>query len=465
MDARSWVVIWLIVVLLVAACAGDEEETPTTGPGRTTTSPSEATSTSGEVTGTTILKTPDGPCFVLRGYIAVQQDGLDGNDAAVAALDAAGVTATPATSQDILGDTPASTELDGVLDFLSVGEENPLAAAQVLIAAPNNINAGPIYATGLAGHWSFKPGTDPIPHAGTLTPPDADVGSAIVAVVDSGLVEPLPQSWMSPEHVLYESPWDLETIGNTIPASHGTFVTSVIRLLAPEHRVAFARARPVPVDQIFENNDPLPSDLEYVSTELHVAEAIVRLLQNDELNTETATALNLSLGAYTCAPDDDPTLITTTAALNLWFAEFPASTVFAAGGNEVYPAPFWPAAMSIYPPSGIDPVRVRGIGAINGDGDQVVWGEAAAAAAVGPVPKPAPNRPWVNNVAPGCNLLGLRGGSETDVVRWSGSSFATAVSAALFAPSFDPVSPPTPTDHDYSTPDLVYDLQGSCDIP
>lgn len=472
MKVRRWLVLLLTLAVVAVACAGEENDTTTTAivqgssttssGGDTTTVASSTTSSS--TTGSTILEQPTGECFFLDGYVAVEQDGLDGNAGAVAALDAEGVTATPVSTAAVLGeDSAAIGVLDEAIDLLFVESENALAAAQVLVL-DNDINAGPVYATGLAGHWSLKPGTDPIlrPLA-TIPEPVGELGSGIVAVVDSGLAEPLPQGWMSHAHVLYDSTRDTESIGQGASlASHGTFVTSLIRQQAPEQTVAFARVRPVTVEEILGNNDELPDGLDYFSTELHVAEAIVRLIQNTELNAENVFALNLSLGAYTCAPGDDPTLVTTAAALNLWFGAFPFSTVFAAGGNEIHEAPFWPAAMSIYPYAGIDPDRVRGVGAIDGTGAQVVWSPPTALGAAS-LPKAPLPRPWVNNVAPGCDLLGLRGGSETDVVAWSGSSFATAVSAAVYSKNFDPSNPSLPADQDYSAANLMSDLTLGCD--
>jgi hypothetical protein len=376
------------------------------------------------------------------------------------------------SSAQIIGDSPVSAELDMILDFLDVEDENPLSAAQILVS--DGFDAGPIYATGQAGHWSMKPGTDPIPITGASLPaPTATLGGAVVAVVDSGLAEPMPQSWMSGdgdgsadqgEQVWYDQAFDTEQITEPDLASHGTFVTSVIRQIAPEHVVAFARARPVPTEQILGNNHPLPPNLGYVSTELHVAEGILRLIENDDLNSENVVALNLSLGAYTCTPDDDPTLITTRTALASWYAAFPFSTVFAAGGNEIPSGVFWPAGFSYYP---FDPNLadlMRGVGAIRTDGVEVVWTPPAPGAAGAPIPKAAPTRSWVNNVAPGCDILGLRGGSETEVVAWSGSSFASAVSAAAYADAVTPGAPQIPDDQDYSVPGLISDSQGTCDF-
>jgi hypothetical protein len=279
---------------------------------------------------------------------------------------------------------------------------------------------------------------------------------------------------MSREHVLYDAT-DIETIG-TEPdmASHGTFVTSLIRQLAPEYRVAFASAKPTALENIVQRDDEVPDDVTYISTELHVAEALVRLTQRPELDDGNVVALNLSLGTYTCNPGRDPTMVTTMAAMRLWFASFPNSTVFAAGGNEAYEAPFWPAGLSRFQ---LDPTIqtdwVRGVGAANGAGDQVVWSPAAGAgtgAGTGAVAaaRPAPPRLWVTDVAPGCDLLGLRGGTAADtatVVAWSGSSFATAVSTALDAAVVPPTSVGPPVEYDYSVPNLLFEELGSCDLP
>jgi hypothetical protein len=235
--------------------------------------------------------------------------------------------------------------------------------------------------------------------------------------------------------------------------------------------VAFARARPVPTEQILGNNHPLPPNLGYVSTELHVAEGILRLIQNDDLEqeqehaltAENVVALNLSLGAYTCKPGNDPTLITTRAALASWYAAFPFSTVFAAGGPEMPSGVFWPAGYSSYPfdPNYAD--LMRGVGAIRDDGVEVVWTPPANGTGA-PIPKAAPARSWVNNLAPGCDILGLRGGSETEVVAWSGSSFASAVSAAAYADAVTPGTPQIPDDQDYNVSGLISDSQGTCDF-
>jgi hypothetical protein len=450
----------LLFALVLTACPRDGA-----GPA-TTTSPTLDTATTADSDG--LLPIPEAStagCFYLRGYLVVEEGQ---GEAAIAALGGFDVEVEVVSAGSVLGEeTPETEILDAAFDVLST-DGDPFDVATVLQDV--QITAGPIYAAGLAAHWALKPGTDPISRPGvTLPDPTGDLGDGIIAVVDSGLaIDPQLPDWMSPEHVLYDTNLDTETI-STDPgvASHGTFVTSVIRQLAPEFRVAFASAQPrVPV-AIVERDDTLPPDVPLVSTQLHVAEAIVRLTERSELGRGSVAALNLSLGTYACDPGEDPTMITTMAAMRIWFGAFPDSTIFAAGGNEPYQAPFWPAGLSTFPLDGtIDPDRVRGVGAVNEAAQQVVWAPVAGATA-SVAPQRPPQRAWVTDTAPGCDLLGLRGGVDGDgatVVAWSGSSFATAVSAALSA-TIPPNSVGPSTDLDYSVPGLSFERLGSCDIP
>ncbi|MGA7281471.1 MAG: S8/S53 family peptidase, partial [Acidimicrobiia bacterium] len=247
-------------------------------------------------------------------------------------------------------------------------------------------------------------------------------------------------------------PDDEEAIGNKpTEASHGTFVTSLIRQLAPEISVSFARATTVPIAEIVGRNEDLPPGVSYVSTELHVAAALVRLAQRDLPDNATVPSLNLSLGTYTCDPGSDPLLLATNAGLDIWAAAHPESLVFAAGGNELNQTPFWPGALT----------SVDAVAAVDTNGDQVVWAEDAATGAV--IPHPGGGRPWINDTAPGCDLLGLRGGTDQNgatVVAWSGSSFATAVASALHAR--EPLAIPPPKSYTYADSGVTYDDLGSC---
>ena len=474
MVTRRWVGLLLVLALVLSACprdeAGQTATSATTTPTATTTT--LGTSTTARPTTTVdsgelepIPEAPQAECFYLDGYLVVEEGQ---GEAAIAAMSGFDVDLEVVSAGEVLGEGTAESEtLDAALDVLS-SNVDPFDVATALQSA--QVVAGPVYAIGLASHWKFGPGTDPISRPGVTIPdPTSDLGDGIIAVVDSGfVVDPQLPDWMSPEHVLYDPNLDTETIG-TDPgvASHGTFVTSVIRQLAPEFRVAFASAQPRAPVTIVENDDTLPPDVQFVSTELHVAEAIVRLTNRPALGRGGVAALNLSLGTYACDPGEDPTMITTMAAMRTWFGAFPDSTIFAAGGNDPYEAPFWPAGLSTFPLDGtIDPDRVRGVGAVNEAAQQVVWAQVAGATAT-----VAPRRPglrvWVTDTAPGCDLLGLRGGVDDDgatVVAWSGSSFATAVSTALSA-TIPPSSVGPSTDIDFSIPGLSFERLGSCNIP
>jgi hypothetical protein len=141
--------------------------------------------------------------------------------------------------------------------------------------------------------------------------------------------------------------------------------------------------------------------------------------------------------------------------------------VFAAAGNEVSTSPFWPAGLSAFE---LDPAisrdRIHGVGALNEAGEEVVWEGAATTASI--LAKPAPVRSWATNAAPGCDLLGLRGGVDIDgatVVAWSGSSFASAVMAALTVAGVPPTPAGPPVQYGYDTPGIAHEPQGSCDLP
>ena len=463
MNTRRWVAVTLVLALSNAACVNDTDSTTTTPAGEVTAPPeSEETTTSPPRDPETELPTaPAGwSCFYLDGFVAVEEG--QGEEAGLEL----GPLISPVSAEAVLGDSPVLEQVDEIVDLFATNGEDPLAIALALEIA--GIEASPLHAIGLAFHWRLKPGTDPISRPETeILEPTAPLGRSIIAVVDSGLViEPLPD-WMSPEHVLYDSALDTETVDDdTNKASHGTFVTSLIRQLAPESRVGFARALPVPVGSIVGNAEQLPADVEYVSTELHVAEALVRLLERPEMTVDDVVALNLSLGTYTCDPGEDPFMVATLAALRLWLTRFPNSQVFAAAGNEVSTSPFWPAGLSAFElDQEISRDRIHGVGALNETGEEVVW-EGTATASI--LAKAAPVRSWATNAAPGCDLLGLRGGVDIDgarVVAWSGSSFASAVMAALTVAGIPPTPAGPPVQYGYDTPGLAHEPQGSCDLP
>lgn len=305
--------------------------------------------------------------------------------------------------------------IDDALGFLAI-DGDPLDAAE-LFDEESQIRAAPIHAMGQAGHWKFMPGTEPVATDFELRGvPNAESGKWI-GVVDSGIVEDTPD-WLN--NVLFDSPADVESFADDDEASHGTFVTGLIRQLAPQYEVSFTKARSVPPNYFISEDlveadrfkriadDQLARSEQFLTTELHVAEAISRLLAREH---ETVAALNLSLGAYAIDPSKDQVFLTLEKALQAWSDAYPKSPVFAAAGNEEDPGPFWPAALS----------AVRGVAAADLKGKEVVWDRDGK-------PVRPPNRPWVSDLAPGTDLVNQ--GHSNSVYVWSGSSFASAVATA-----------------------------------
>ncbi|MEX2250844.1 MAG: S8 family serine peptidase [Acidimicrobiia bacterium] len=384
-------------------------------------------STTTEPDGLEVNVDPDWECYYLDGVIAIQAapGEVDAMELAAAALLVEfDETAAPTNAGVIFNaddDPPEDIEgisanIDGVLGLVSTTLD-PLRAAIYLGDQDPSIVASPIHAVGLAGHWTFKPGTDPEVMEGELPAVDDGYGP-YVAVIDSGFVPGGP-SWAGGRNVFYD-PFDEDPDPGL--ASHGTFITGLIRQLSPDNRVSIARAPFVSKGRFIPRaEDPLQVSL---SSELHVFQALERLIMR-HAESQDVEALNMSLGTYTCDPNEDALLVTLVAALERWDTEIGGQS-FAAGGNEDYPAPFWPGALD----------TVRAVGAANqsGLGQQVVW--------VSNDEELAPPRYWIDDVAPGSNLVGLATpGPNTEgvVVAWSGSSFASAVAAALYARGDTPV--------------------------
>ena len=116
-------------------------------------------------------------------------------------------------------------------------ERDPLEASEDLNQNLELVSS-PIHAMAPANHWLFKPGTDPVAIAGELPDPGGGEGD-VIAVVDTGIAPGGP-AWADQPYVVYETV-DEEPQG--FEASHGTFITGLIRTLAPDNRVSMARAR------------------------------------------------------------------------------------------------------------------------------------------------------------------------------------------------------------------------------
>jgi subtilisin family serine protease len=290
-----------------------------------------------------------------------------------------------------------------------VGVADPHVASAAL--RDREIPASPIHGVGYESHRGFMAGTDPRDARLPLPPPETEADpERVVAVVDSGIVADdfLPE-WMRGGSVIRDET-DIEVLDKR-ETSHGTFVTSIIRQVHPDAVVSIAAAHP-DTRGLLVTDEPDHQDAPHPTTELDVLGAVLRLINRHSASPETVMALNLSLGT-TRLLDNDAYLLVLAIAIDHWRAHFGRNAViFAAGGNSGDPRPVYPAAFDC----------VRGVGAATDGGVETVWDREAEIA--------PPSRPWVDDVAPGVSLVGLSGRDPEHTVKWSGSSFATAVATA-----------------------------------
>lgn len=354
--------------------------------------------------GTKSKTTDPGGCHYIPRLLAVP---VESRSSALTALGRAGFgieDATERTLVDILGDFPGETPL-GLLDV----NENPHSAARYLASLDTPIAASPIHGVGYEGHGGYMSGAGHGPSRKDMSAPDKCEIEGMVAVIDSGVVkEDLRPDWMGAAFVDAETV-DIEEVKRG-GGSHGTFVSSVIRRLAPSHGIAFAAARPDVGGRMTSHHkgklvDP-PTD------ELEVLGAVARLVRRFGDCPSEIAALNLSLGATRCGPNDG-FLLTLRTALEVWRRAFGYDTpIFAAGGNSPSLEPVYPAAFP----------WVRAVAAADRKGQQVVWRNERAETPF--------HRTWITDVAPGVKIHGLSGISPDDTVWWSGSSFATAIATS-----------------------------------
>ncbi len=357
----------------------------------------------------------DSKLLYLQGYVTVAKDGNTDLEQIAASIggDIVGA-ATVLESIDPVeydGMDEVRGEIDGAAGFIA--HEDPITAMTQLQG--EDVQADVIHAVGLANHWSLSPGTKPEPVPGDLPEVPLADPDLVIAVVDSGIV-PSGPGWFI-DHILFD-PFDEETVPPGM-ASHGTFVASLLRQLACTHTVSMARL-PLVHGDWFAALDRRSPGVD-VSTEVHLLEAVIRLLRRSPL----PRYLNLSLGSYT---QNDVSSLLMTLTVNRWLAAAPESQVFAAGGNE-YEAP--PAAYSPFWPAALD--DVTGVGASNPYGDDVVW-DYHAINQVSQRHAPPGARPWIDRKAAGTDLVGLSGlmgDTGPQLVKWSGSSFATPVAVAM----------------------------------
>ncbi len=345
----------------------------------------------------------DHGCHYLPDVLAVRPEDLGRT---VEILADNGVGADDAT--DALYPSDDQSQGDGTpLVRLLLTSVDPHHAASVLAHQETPVEASPVHGVGYETHVRFMSGDGPNDVSGvSLTGADHASVDLVIAVVDSGIVdEELRPDWMSSATV-ESGPADIETLASG-DASHGTFVTSILRRVAPDHTVSIAAAPPDTAGRLITRREA-PMDASAPTSELDVLGAILRLITRHSEEPGRVRALNLSLGAARCG-DNDGFLLTLKTAISAWRATMGTNIpVFAAGGNSPDPRPVYPAALP----------WVRAVAALDDNENQVVWHHAAEQVA-------AP-RTWITDAAPGSRVEGLSGRDPDDVVSWSGSSFATA---------------------------------------
>lgn len=299
-----------------------------------------------------------------------------------------------------------------VLEHLDILQVDDPAESARRLSGRAGIAAAPIHAVGFSWHRpmaGLRPGKVP---EGTVLGPARDGGDRVIAVVDTGIspVANLPD-WIAASTISGGD--DLDVLADDDGGSHGTFVTSVLRQIAPTHTVSIARASAI-ADDAGRAGERSPDHPEPdPTTEFHVADAIHRLIERHRGDNSRVEALNLSLGGPVV---EGTTMVTVRSAIARWRETFPKAPIFAAAGNTDGAGPVYPAAFGY----------VRGVSAAANGGAEVVWDGD------GNPQSPGGDRWWVDDLAPGVDLVGLSGRAADHVISWSGSSFATAVATASF---------------------------------
>jgi Subtilase family len=371
-------------------------------------------------------------CHVVKGLIAIKFDSAPARRRAAVKKSIGGDRVSTAAEVNALlnprgyrkkgegGSGPLESELltaylqEVTLWAVEPGTEHEVAQR---LNRLTGVTASPVHAMGRLNHLSKMPGTPPGKEFRPRNPPGLAAPSPgrIVAVVDSGVTDEIPE-WLK-SGIEVGGPEDNETLnGSTNPdASHGVFVAGLIRRIAPEHTIHMARTAPRPIGIFTDSNAAGHQPGEDPTTELDVALAITRLIHRLKGSECSVEALNLSLGGSSCS-DDDPVMVVIEDAIDRWLAAFPDSVVFGAGGNRDDTQPILPGALPV----------VRAVAAAEDGGRNVVW-------EINGTVLDAPKRPWITDVAPGANLTSPSGRTADSWVHWSGSSFATAVATACYA--------------------------------
>jgi thermitase len=206
----------------------------------------------------------------------------------------------------------AESQVDRIIDA---------CAAAKVSAWPNYLSTMAAVSKGVGG-----PEPAPVPEAPPQLPPAQR--AVRVAVIDTGIPADLRKDrWLAdvPRTADNIDPLDILPAGRDglldYAAGHGTFVTGVIRRVAPHAEIHMYRA----------------ADSDGFATDHDIAEAILRA------HDDGAEVINLSLGARTV--DDQPPPATAQAVATVLRESGERTVIVAAAGNYGDESKVWPAAL------------------------------------------------------------------------------------------------------------------------
>ena len=308
---------------------------PATGEAATTSAPPATTAPSGVE--------DEQPCMYRSRFVVTTADiQIDG---ATKIEDYDTFTTIDSENGDFDTESFTAADFESIINgpsplFLyDVGDLDPLEVA-LSVQEPGVVDASPVLATTVTGHWGMSPATDPSPGTDpqpTLPPFDSG-NSATVAVVDTGYDDTADVPWLS-ERVRRATSLDGDYAQGRV-RGHGTFVASVIVQQQPQTFVRVAAMHPVVTDHFYDV-DPVIDDLVnvsngYLADEFQFLSAINRLLPS--ALEDGVDALNLSLGTWACKGLTRSALVFG-QGLAVWNVFARNAPIVAAAGNFVAEPP------------------------------------------------------------------------------------------------------------------------------
>lgn len=434
---HNWNRLWIVSVALalaVAACGDSDDTGETTVAPDTTTTEAGATEDSDTLAGIAISAVDEGSDEAIYRACVV-----DGNLIRVAPavsqqdIEDAGLSGTVLDSDNLreyveepIPDAEIANAVFERATYIDVGKMGSHAEVQAKLMEFEVLGeTSPVYGMGFETlDWSFEPGAEAFRpatsdndvvegHLAAAYAPTAD-GETTVAIVDSGF----------PDLGVYGKSVALATQDEQDEAiSHGAFVASVVRQIAPTSPIRGARVG-LDLDNEYIGTAGLFESAQ-LRTELVVEFAIERLRRAIGGDTNTKVVLNLSLGTYDCGALLDGPPQGLRESLVEWASQVDLA-IYAAAGNELTDKAFYPAAFAIV--QGLSAsLPITAVVAADVDGSVVRWDQTRRRL-VG-APKPAYAMSAV--AALGVDLIGVAVPDE--IGKWSGSSFATAVMSGLAA--------------------------------